>query len=412
MRRHSKFTALLALGIVIGLVLSACQSAPAPSAKSEPGKPAVQAKAEPKEPYKIGMLVPLTGAAAQGGAEIRDAVNLEVERINASGGIDGHPIQVIIEDDGSDPTKAATGATKLIRQDNVLALGGIAIPTLDQAVKPIAEREQIAYVCGTTASQPVVDAKYKWGFNIGPYEAVQAAAQLDLIREKGYKKLVNINLNQPPMISQAKVVQTLGAKEGIEVIMMSDTFEFNTTDFTPQLTKLKDIVLREKPQAILSGASSVTLVPFHRALQTLGVDLPIIGHFGYAFSPILESSTGGEFDKTVFPTSKFLVAEQLPDSDPQKAVQVDYKQRFKAKYGRVADNPGGLGADPLNIIVQAIRVAGPDKGKIRDAIEKTTNFVGLTGIYTYTPSDHQGYVKGLGVLQVKDKQFKLVRVLK
>ncbi len=75
-------------------------------------------------PYVIGAVFDITGPASPLGTPQRDTVNMLVNQINARGGINGHPLQVIIEDNGSDNAKSVLAVKKLIESDHVLAIIG------------------------------------------------------------------------------------------------------------------------------------------------------------------------------------------------------------------------------------------------------------------------------------------------
>lgn len=119
----------LFLLMVLAASVVACSPTRLPSSASATPSPVV------KEPYKIGMVISLTGFATFPGTEVRDAVVMEVERINAAGGVNGHQLELIVEDSASDPTKAVAALTKLARQDKVLAVIGDTFSTIQPATE-------------------------------------------------------------------------------------------------------------------------------------------------------------------------------------------------------------------------------------------------------------------------------------
>jgi branched-chain amino acid transport system substrate-binding protein len=90
---------------------------------------------------------------------------------------------------------------------------------------------------------------------------------------------------------------------------------------------------------------------------------------------------------------KFYGAEKLPDSDPQKKVILDYQEAYKKRYGKETNQFGGCALDGFNILVAALKKAGDDKNKLRDAIEQTKGYVGIHGVFNYSSSDHGGISK-------------------
>ncbi len=384
-------------------------ASPAAAAKAE-----AQAKPVSKEPYKIGFATPLSGPMGGYGVEWRNAAVLEVERVNATGGIDGHQIEMIVEDDAQDPTKAATVLTKLIRQDNVLGLAGPYGATLEASARPVTEREQVPQVLMHPSNAEMRAKNFKWSFTAAASEIVQASGVIEALKEKGYKKVIVIAENSPLYLTTLDRLQATAPAEGIQVIVAPDNLSRTDVDSTPQATKIKDIAAREKPQAIVplaSGPASVTLM---KSVRKLAIDLPAVGMASMASAAIFQM-IGDEVEGMVIPGPKNLMPEQLPDSDLQKAVILDYNKRFVAKYGKPDSGMGAYAADAVNILLNGIKTGGPDRSKIRDAIEKTTKFAGLIGVYNYTPTDHEGLGKdSMAIYQIdaKNKKFGFIRTIK
>ncbi len=415
--------ALVLLGLAVVLtIIAACTPAPTatavPPAAATPVPPTAapaatstvaQTQPASKEAYKIGVALSLTGPLAVVGVEVRDGLVLEVERINAAGGVDGHPIQLVIEDDGGDPTRFATAMTKLIRQDNVLALfGPWGVP--ESTAKPVAEREQVPLIVPVPATAET-RGKFKWSFNMAPSDIIGADSVIEVIKYKGYTKVVVVAEAGASSQFILPLLQEKAPPAGIQVVALSDTLGFRDVDVTPQLTKLKDLITKEKPQAVVLLAS-LSAVPFLRGQKQQGIDLPVVG--GWALSSyFFLQAAGNDANGLVVPGQKMIVADQLPDSDPQKAINKELEQRFVAKFGKKPLGGAQFARDAIGILANALKVAGADRAKIRDAIEKTTNFVGATAIYNYSPNDHEGITKeAMAILDIKDNKFVLVKTIK
>ena len=104
-----------------------------------------------------------------------------------------------------------------------------------------------------------------------------------------------------------------------------------------------------------------------------------------------------------------MVAEQLPDTDPQKPVLLAYKTKYEAKHGPVSTF-GGHAYDGLLIAVAALERAGSaDKTKVRDAIEQTKGLIGTAGVFNMTPEDHMGLnVDAFKLLEVHNGAWRIV----
>jgi len=84
------------------------------------------------------------------------------------------------------------------------------------------------------------------------------------------------------------------------------------------------------------------------------------------------------------------VGDQLADNDIQKQIVLDYVKAYKAKFKHEPGTMVAYGADAAFIMIEAIKKVGPDRAKIRAAIENTKGYVGISGIYNISPEDHNG----------------------
>ena len=110
------------------------------------------------------------------------------------------------------------------------------------------------------------------------------------------------------------------------------------------------------------------------------------------------------------PAAALLVADKLPDSDPQKKVVIDYKKTYEQKTGQPVSTFGGHTYDGLMILVEAMKRAGSaDKAKVRDEIEKTKGFIGTGGVVNMSPTDHLGLdLSAFRMLEIKNGDWTLV----
>lgn len=403
MRKLSLVIPLVVL-LVISLVLSGCGSANVPSSSNS--------KAQPNEPYKIGILTTLSGPNGFLGVDIRDAAQLEVDAINAKGGINGHPMELVVEDDGMDPGKAVSAFTKLVKQDKVLAVTGVTFTFIEPALRPVAEREQITLIHLNPLTPELRARKDKYTFNIATSEFNRVGAWLDMLKEKGYTRVVGISQNDPLCIASIDELKKEAPAQGITVDNLPDFINVTDVDVTPQVAKLKDLIAKVKPQVIVSTVWPPNLPAVLKTMKQMGVEIPVIEFDGAADGSMLKMG-GDELNGLMLNGAKVLAGAALPDSDPQKTVIVDFKNRFEVKTGRLAGNQAAGAYDAIHMIANALKVAGTDKTKIRDSIENTKNFVGITGVFNFSADSHEGLTKdSYAVYEIKDKKFNFLYVIK
>ncbi len=127
-------------------------------------------------------------------------------------------------------------------------------------------------------------------------------------------------------------------------------------------------------------------------------------------SPRLISLAGDAADGIILTGYKLPVVASLQDSDPQKKIIAEFLDAYVKRYGKEPNPFGGLAHDAFTALVKVIETAGADREKIRTGLENLKGHMGANGIYTTSPTDHNGYaVESLQMLVVEKGQFKPVR---
>lgn len=336
-----------------------------------------------KKPYVIGAFVSVSGPNAPLGTPERDTLLMLEEQINKKGGVNGHPLKIVIEDDGSDNTNAVKAAKKLIEQDNVCAvIGGSGTgPTL--AVAPICENSAVPQV-SMAAGIAITDPIKKWVFRVAPTDTTAAGKILEYMTTHKISKFAVIYDSNAFGTSGRDQLKALAPKYRVTIVD-EESFGSKDTDMTVQLTKIRT----SAAQAIVCWGTNPGPAQVAKNVQQLGITLPLFMSHGVADQTFLDQA-GPAADGIILPAVKLIVAKDLSNSDPQKRVLLQYDKEFQAKFNRSADHYGGHAWDALNIIVTALKKVGDDRSKLRDEIEKTKNFVGIGGIFNYSADDHDG----------------------
>ncbi|MDS4069874.1 MAG: ABC transporter substrate-binding protein, partial [Candidatus Competibacter sp.] len=187
-------------------------------------------------------------------------------------------------------------------------------------------------------------------------------------------------------------------------IVADESYGNKDSDMTAQLTKIRS----SGAQAIINFGLGQAPAIVTKNIKQLGIALPLYQSHGVASKTFIDLA-GDAAEGTRLPAAALVVAEQLPDADPQKPVLLAYKNRYEAKYGPVSTF-GGHAYDGLMIAVAAIqRAGGPDKVKVRDEIEKTNGFIGTAGVFNMTPQDHMGLnLDAFKMVEIRNGGWKIV----
>jgi len=351
-------------------------------------------KEEPKAPYKIGGIFAITGRASFLGEPERNSIELLAEQINAQGGVNGHPIELVIYDTEGDATKAVLNASKLIEKDNVLAIVGPSLSGTTLAVVPIAEKAQVPLVSCAASVKITIPVK-KWVFKTPQTDVMAVAKIYEYLKGQGTQKIAVLSVSNAFGDSGRQQLLKQASDNGYEIVA-DEKFGPKDTDMTPQLTKIRSL----QPEAIICWGTNPGPAVIAKNMRQLGIEIPLFQSHGVASRKFIQLA-GEAANGVILPTGKILVAGSLSDDDPQKSTLLQYISDYEAKYKMAVSGFGGYSWDGLQILAQALEKAGADRAKIRDEIEKISGYVGISGIFRFSPQDHNGLNKEEAFVVVK-----------
>jgi branched-chain amino acid transport system substrate-binding protein len=370
----------------------------------------ILAQAAGKAPYKIGVNLELTGPWAEVTKTVKMAMTMEVERINAQGGVDGHPLELVIEDNGFDLGRAAVNMTKFARNKEIPVVLGPWEDPLQATTRAIAEREGVTNIIFCPSNPMVRGLKQRWSFNIAQSDINVSHRLVDLCLARGYKKVLVFPGNWPLALSLAEYFKQFGEEKGIKVIVSKETHKPTDIDMTPQLIKLKPIIEREKVDAFYACTGGPPGPIIVKNLRALGIKTPVIGTHAFGFGFIIALG-GAAMEGVEFAAGKPVVPDQLDENDPVRPIIIDFDKRMKARYGQGLDQIAGHAHDAIWLVYDALKKC---QGKVtraqfRDALEATKGFKACHGIYNYSPTDHDGLSKeDLVFIRIEGGKFKRI----
>ena len=351
------------------------------------------------EPYKIGALFAVTGNNSPLGTPEKETALMLEEQINAKGGIKGRKVQVMVYDTESDETKAVTLAKRLIEQDNVLAIVGPSSTGESMALQDTIAKAQVPLISCASGAQIVQPVK-PWVFSTPQLSTLAVAEVRDYLKAKG--------LTRVAVLSDSGGWGTTGKNDlaaalppaGIQIVA-SEAFGVQDKDMTVQLTKIRGT----DAQALVVWGTNPGPAIIAKNAKQLGLKIPIINSHGVANREFINLA-GDAANDVVLPAGKLLVAKDLPDSDPQKAVLLAYAKDFEAKYNKPADTFGGHAYDALQMVFKALESGADTRAKVRDALENAKGMVGIGGTFNLSAQDHNGLSKGAFVMvRIKNGQW-------
>jgi branched-chain amino acid transport system substrate-binding protein len=365
---------------------------------------AVATPALAAEPYKIGGLLETSGFIASLGNPGLEGARLAVEQVNTDGGIHGRPLELVNVNTESDETKAVTAAKRLIEQEQVLAIVGAMSSGSSFSIIDTVQRARMPVVANGASRGIVLPPDQKrWIFLVPLTDVLVQGRMLAHMKRQGISRIALLNSDVAFGTSGREQLERLAPTRGIRIVLQQ-TFGNTDQDMTPQLTRIR----ASDAEATVIWATGPGLAIATKNHRQLGIKTPLyVSHAGNDFNYL--RLTGDAANEVFLPSSKIYVAASLPPSDPQRPVIERFVTAYEQKYGKRPATFAGNGYDSVMILAAAIRKAGPDREKIRDALETLQDHVGVTAVYTYSPTDHFGaHEDSVVMLRIKGG-FELVR---
>lgn len=353
---------------------------------------------------RIGATLSETGPAAFLGDPEAKTLKMLVDKVNAAGGVNGEEIALTLYDDGGDPNKARTFATRLVEDDEVAAIIGGTTTGTTMSIIQVVEDAEIPFISLAGAIE-IIDPVKDWVFKTPHTDRMACQKIFEEMKARGITKIGMISGTDGFGASMRKQCLEVVSDYGITVAA-DESYGPTDADMTPQLTNIKNAGV----QAVLNpgfgqGPSIVT-----RNFRQLAIGLPLYQSHGVASKGFIDLAGAEAAEGVRLPGTALLVGELLPESDPQKAVVEAYKTEFETAYNVPVSTFGGYAADAFAILVDAIKRAGSTEPEaIRDAIETTAGLAGTTGVVTMTADDHLGLdLSAFKMLEIKGGAWTLV----
>jgi branched-chain amino acid transport system substrate-binding protein len=353
------------------------------------------------EPIKIGSVLSITGPAAFLGDPELKTLQMYVEDINKKGGVLGRPLQLVYYDDGSDAAKANSFGKRLIEDDKVDILVGGTTTGSTMSMVPLVEKANLPFI-SLAGAVVIIEPVKKWVFKTPHTDRMAAEKVFEDMKKRGLSNIALLSETSGFGQSGRKEAEAVAGKYGITLVA-DETYGPKDTDMSPQLSNIKGIA---SAQAVFvfglgQGPAIVT-----RNYRQLGMTLPLYQSHGVASDEYLKLA-GSAAEGVRLPSPAQLIPGKLAANDPQKPVVAAYEKAFKEVYKQDVSTFGGYAYDGLMLAVEAIRKAGgTDKVKVRDAIEATRGFVGTSGTFNMSATDHLGLdLSSFRMLEVKGGEW-------
>jgi branched-chain amino acid transport system substrate-binding protein len=366
---------------------------------------ALAAPVPAQEGVKVGVIQPLSGSVAASGNYVRMGAEIGRDWINAKGGVLGRKVELLIEDNKSDPKEAATAAEKLIVRDKVPVIVGAWGSSMTLAAMPKLEEYGVPMVVETSSAATITKRGNPWVFRISPPSEMEALGLEKYMKDLGIKQAdflaVNTDWGRGAVGAFGDLLKRSGAQVGTAEFM-----EQAATDMNAQITKVKaggaDTLF------LTTSVEQITLVLKQAQEQRL---VRKVITTGGSSSPSQLIKQAGAAAEGTYHILFFLpwFPEAMPDGKLAKAFVDEWAKRGHPFEGLTE---GFRGHDGVLTAVEAIRIAGkPDPKAVRDALWQVS-VMGLNGPIRFEKDGPAGKESGqsrpsIFIVQVKDGKIAL-----
>jgi len=344
---------------------------------------------------KIGVFMSMTGDTANFGISSTNGIKMAADEVNAAGGINGKQIELLVQDDRSDASEAATIVTKFVTQDGVHAILGEVASSRSIAAAPIAQNAKIPMLT-PSSTNPEVTRKGDYIFRSCFIDPVQGAAIAQFAARTLNAKRAGIMVDRKNDYSTGleKFISSTFTKLGGQIVV-TQSYQAGDQDFNAQITSIKGA----NPDVIFVPGYYGDVALFAKQARDKGVTVPLVGGDGWDAAQLY--AIGGKALNGSFFTNHY----SPYDSDPK--VQ-KFVNDYKARYNQIPDALAATAYDAALIMFDAIKRANSLDGKaIRDALAATKEFPGVTGKVTF--NENRDAVKPIVMIEIKDGGLYAVR---
>lgn len=353
---------------------------------------------------RIGAILSISGPGAAMGVGYKGAFAFFPEEI------DGQKVEYVVRDDATDASNAYTIAQKMISEDHIDAFIGPSLTASDAAVAPLANKAHVPMIA--MAPYEYDPQKQPYTFNDAQPLSLMVAKVFEYMKANGIKTIGYIGFSDGWGDLVLAATKQAAAVDGISIVA-DERYARTDTSVDAQVLRL----MGRHPQAVMMGNSATPAALPVIALRRRGYRGDIYGNHGIV-SPAFIRVGGAAVNGVVADTSPLVVYQQLPAGNVVKPVAAEFMAEYTKKFGPRSVNPfAGYSYDAMlllkNAIPAALKVAKPGTEQfriaLRDALEKTHDLVGVSGVYNMSPTNHNGQDSRAAVLvEVKNGAWQAI----
>ena len=341
---------------------------------------------------KIGFFGDLSGPTYNYGESAKNGVLMAADEINQAGGVNGHQLDVVVEDDKGSPEAAAEVTGKLIETYRVAAIIGAGASGNSLAAAPKAQAAKVPLIA-PSSTNPAVTQVGDYIFRACFIDAFQGEVMAKFTANtlKAKKAAIMLDFNSPYSRGLTDFFEYGFAKLDGQIVA-KQSYKQGDADYRGQLSAIK----AAEPDVIYIPGYYGDVAQIARQARQLGITVPLLGADGWD-APELWALGGDTLNGSY-------ISNHYSADDPSENIKT-FVQNYRQRYGNLTpDAHAALGYDAMRFLAEAIQRAGTtESAKLRNALAETRNFSGVTGVISM---DHQrNAVKSAVILKLLDARY-------
>ena len=333
------------------------------------------------EPYKIGVTYPLSGPEGAWGQLLVPAIEIAVQHVNESGGVNGRPLALVIEDSKGNPEGAVSAMREVVQVDHVAAILTI-FTNVVSAQMPLADQLKVPLL--STVESPGLVANSQWAFAHSPLLTRELPLLAARWKRDHVARLFAFYPNDPLAKYARPIVKAEAEKLGAQYD--EALFKLGDSDFRGLITRAKSF----NPDAIfIYGHGTPDEGAIMKQIRELGMSTQLYGTGGSITPKSAREAAGKAGEGMIYAGVKYDLVAAKKLIDP-----------YRAKLGFAPDYVGLEAYDMVFMVAEAIRKYGYSGDAIRRGLNEIKDFRSIGGGLV-SMQDRQSIV-AIGLYQVKD----------
>ena len=341
-------------------------------------------RAEAADPYRIDVILPLTGAGAFLGKGEQQSLQLAEKAVNASGGIRGRPLEFVFHDDQTSPQLGVQLANTVIANKPAVVLGS-SLVAICRAMAPLMKNGPVHY-CFSPGLHPDPGA-YSFTASVSTHDLADAVVRY--FRLKGWTRLAfmfSTDATGQEFEEGVKGILALPENKAMTVVA-AEHFATSDVSVSAQIQNVK----AANPQAFIAWSTGSPIATIFRGMVQAGLDVPMATTDGNMTYAQMKQYASFLPKQLYIPAGQFImrdVSGQPPD------VVKAHAEFYKAydSIGERPDEPSELAWEPAMIIVHALRTLGPQAtaAQLHDFLIHLKGYAGVDGVYDFEKVPQRG----------------------